>query len=147
MKSKQNMRRFTVGLCLLLALPLLVTSCMVAGRGVVTAVEAHYVAHPHDVLSISGTTANHPLLGTFTVDDPPLLNKVYPGEDGATLVFTHDGNVMTATITPKDDAPQPFVFFDYGARHQARVYGIYWTVANPGEKKRVAGSYMDNGFR
>jgi len=108
---------------------------MVAGRGVVTAVESHYVAHPHDVFSISGRTANHPILGTFTIDDPPVLNKSYSGEDGATLVFTHDGTVTLATITPKDDKPQQFIFLDHGARHQARIYGIYWTIANPGEKK------------
>jgi len=136
MKSKQDKRWFGTVLYVLLALPVLLTSCVVAGRGVVTAVESHYVANPHDVLSLSGRTANHPTLGTFTVDDPPVLNKAYPGEDGATIVFTHDGTVMIATVTQTDGKPQQYVFLDHGAPHQARVYGIYWTVANPGEKRQ-----------
>jgi hypothetical protein len=135
MSSKQNKYRVGVGLCVLLALPGLLTSCVVAGRGVVTAVESHYVADRKDVLSISGQTANHPMWGTFSVDDPPIWNKPYAGEDGATLMFTYDGTVTLATITPKDSEPQRYVFLDHGALHQANVYGIYWTVANPVEKK------------
>jgi hypothetical protein len=134
MKPGRDKRWRGVGLCVLLAVPFLATSCMVAGRGVVTAVETHFVAEPHDVLSLSGRTANHPLLGTFTVDDPPFLNKVYVNEEGTTLKFTHDGTVMIATITPIDGEPLQYIFLDHGAPHQARVYGIYWTVANPGEK-------------
>jgi hypothetical protein len=63
------------------------------------------------------------------------LNKAYPGGDGAKLAFTNDGRVMIAIITAKDGTVQQYVFLDHGATQQANVYGLYWTVANPGAKQ------------
>lgn len=135
MNTIHTKRWLAVVLCAIITIPILLASCIVAGHGVVTAVESHYVASRKNVLSVSGKTANHPEYGTFIIDDPPVFNKTYAGEDSATLVFTNDGTVTIATITPNDNQPQEYEFLDWGAPRQAHIYGLYWTIKNPSSSK------------
>jgi len=101
------------------------TACVVAGDGVVTAVESFYVSSKKEVLVISGNTAVHPLYGIFTVDNPVVLEKKYEDEDGATLVFKIRNEKMNATIE-KGQEKQVFEFMNYGGPEKATVFGVYW---------------------
>jgi len=103
----------------------LLTACVVAGDGVVTAVESFYVSSKKEVLVISGNTAVHPLLGSFTVDDPVVLEKIYEGEDGATLVFRSRNEKLNATIE-SGQTKAVFEFMNYGGPEKATVFGVYW---------------------
>ncbi len=100
-------------------------ACVVAGDGVVTAVESFYVSSKKEVLVISGNTAAHPLYGSFTVDNPVALDKKYKGEDGATLVFRTRNGKLNATIE-SGGSKSVFEFMNYGGPEKATVFGVYW---------------------
>ncbi len=101
------------------------SACVVAGDGVVTAVESFYVSSKKEVLVISGNTAAHPLYGSFTVDNPVALDKKYKGEDGATLVFRTRNGKLNATIE-SGGSKSVFEFMNYGGPEKATVFGVYW---------------------
>ena len=108
-----------------LVVMLTVGSCCFWGSTVSFAPDAYYVTDRKDVLSISGTTASHALLGLFTVDDPPVTNKAYKGEDNSSLVFTHAGGITTASITIADGTIKKYYFCGYGAVAKKRILGVY----------------------
>ncbi len=112
-------------ICILLTLLSMLTACVVAGDGVVTAVESFYVSSKKEVLVISGNTAAHPLYGSFTVDSPVVLDKKYEGEDGATLTFGSRNGKLNATIE-NGQAKSVFEFMNYGGPEKATVFGVYW---------------------
>ena len=109
----------------LIAMLSTLTACVVAGDGVVTAVESFYVSSKKEVLVISGETAAHPLYGSFTVDDPVVLDKKYSGEDGATLTFRTRNGKLNATIE-SGQSKSVFEFMNYGGPEKATVFGVYW---------------------
>jgi hypothetical protein len=100
-------------------------SCCFLGSTVSFSPDAYYVADRKDVLSISGTTASHARLGLFTVESPPVTNKVYKGEDNSNLVFTHDGGITTASITTSDGTIKKYYFCGFGAVEKKRILGIF----------------------
>jgi len=108
-----------------LVVVLTVGSCCFWGSTVSFAPDAYYVADRKDVLSISGTTASHARLGLFTVDDPPITNKTYKGEDNSTIIFTRAGGITTASITIADGTIKKYYFCGYGAVAKKRILGIY----------------------
>lgn len=101
------------------------SACVVAGDGVVKAVEGFYVTSKQEVLVVSGNTAAHPVFGIFSVDDPVVLEKVYQGEEGATVVFKSRGEKVNATIR-QDEEEFVFEFMSYGGPDKATVFGVYW---------------------
>ena len=111
-------------IALLIMLPT-ITSCFVAGDGVVTAVENFYVSSKKEVFVVSGNTASHVLYGSFTIDNPLVLDKKYDGENGATLVFKSRNKKLNATIS-HDQTKQVFEFMNYGGPEKSTVFGIYW---------------------
>ncbi len=111
--------------CILVVATSTLTACVVAGDGVVTAVESFYVSSKKEVLVISGNTAAHPLYGSFTIDDPVVLNKVYQGDDDATLVFKSRNGKLNATIK-SGQLNKVFEFMNYGGPEKATVFGVYW---------------------
>ncbi len=111
--------------CVLAVAISILTGCVVAGDGVVTAVESFYVSSKKEVLVISGATAAHPLYGSFTIDDPVVLDKVYQGDDDATLIFKSRNGKLNATIK-NGQSKQVFEFMNYGGPKKATVFGVYW---------------------
>lgn len=103
----------------------LLMACVVAGDGVVTAVESFYISSKKEVLVISGNTASHPVFGSFTIDDPVVLGEVYVGEDGATLVFKSRNEKLNATISHGQKS-KVFEFMNYGGPNKATIIGVYW---------------------
>ncbi len=112
-------------ICILVTVLSTLTACVVAGDGVVTAVESFYVSSKKEVLVISGNTAAHPLYGSFTVDAPVVPGKKYEGEDGATLVFNTRNGKLNATIE-SGQTKSVFEFMNYGGPEKATVFGVYW---------------------
>ena len=117
--------KLTGKICILVAAISALNACVVAGDGVVTAVESFYVSSKKEVLVISGNTAAHPLYGSFTVDSPVVLDKKYQGEDGATLVFKSRDGKLNATIED-GQTESVFEFMNYGGPEKATVFGVYW---------------------
>jgi len=120
-----NAEKITGRICILLVMVSTLTACVVAGDGVVTAVESFYVSSKKEVLVISGNTAAHPLYGSFTVDTPVVPDKKYEGEDGATLTFRSRNGKLNATIE-SEQSKSVFEFMNYGGPEKATVFGVYW---------------------
>lgn len=121
---------YIIGISIGLVGLLSVSSCVFFGNIVCFAPDAYYVADRKDVLSISGTTASHARLGLFTVDEPPITNKVYRGEGISTIVFTRDGAMTTASITIEDGTIKKYYFCGYGSIVKKRICGIYGPIRN-----------------
>lgn len=114
-----------------LAAPLLaiaLSGCAFFSDGVLTAVESHYITAKREVLTISGTTATHPLHGIFVVDNPPQESKPYRNDDNnATLTFRTEGPRQQATIEFDDKSPKAvFDMHLFGGPRKATVLGIFW---------------------
>ena len=117
---------YIIGISIGLVGLLTVSSCVFFGNIVCFAPDANYVADRKDVLSISGKTASHARWGLFTVEEPPITNKIYRGAGNSTLVLTRDGDITTASITILDGTIKKYYFCGYGSIVKKRICGIYW---------------------
>lgn len=122
------MRRKPIKFLAALVLAIAISSCAFFSDGVVTSVESHYITAKREVLTISGTTATHPIYGIFMVDNPPLDGKPYRNDDNnATLTFTTDGTRQQAMIEFDDMSPKAvFDMHMFGGPRKATVLGIFW---------------------
>lgn len=105
---------------------LLFSGCVAFGDGVVKAVEDYYVVNKKEVLVVSGSAATSRLCRSpFSIDEPPVQNKIYSNPDGQTLEFKNDGTVNYVKLNCRG-GEKILEFLNYGGAKKETVIGFHY---------------------